>query len=139
MLPVNYVLARRYLITTQHAVHQVTQWAPEVLASGKIVLIDEEDVLLEARVEMGLQAKLADDGVVMAVDVGVDAVHALEDLADERGERLGERDSDATRHDGFVVDAALDPGHELLNVGWCGHLGWPLVVLIVLPEVLESC
>lgn len=101
------------------------------------MLVDEEHVLLEAGVEVGLEAELADDGVVVAVDVGVDAVHALEDLADEGGEGLGEGHADAAGHDGLVVDAALHPGHELLDVGRRGHLGGALVVLVVLPQVLE--
>lgn len=55
------------------------------------MLVDEQHVLLEAGVEVRLEAKLADYGVMVAVDVGVDAVHALEDLAHESRERLGER------------------------------------------------
>ena len=101
------------------------------------MLVDEQDVLLEAGVEVGLEAQLADDGVVMAVDVGVDAVHALEDLADQGREGLGEGHADAAGHDGLVVDVALDPGHELLDVGGRGHLGRALEVLVVLPQVLE--
>lgn len=58
-----------------------------------MVLVNEEHVLLEAGVEMGLEAELPDDGVVMAVDVGVDSVHALEDLADEGWVCLGEWDA----------------------------------------------
>lgn len=57
------------------------------------MLIDEKDVLLEAGVEMGLQAKLANDRVVVAVYVGIYTIHALEDLANEGWERLGERNS----------------------------------------------
>jgi hypothetical protein len=38
----------------------------------------------------------------------------------------------------LIVDVRLHPCHELFNVGGGGHLGWPLVVLVVLPEVLES-
>ena len=57
------------------------------------MLVDKQDVLLEACVEMGLEAELADDGVVVAVNVGVHTVHTLEDLADEGRERLGERDT----------------------------------------------
>lgn len=97
------------------------------------MLVDEEHILLEAGVEVGLEAELTDDGVVVAVDVGVDAVHALEDLADEGGEGLREGHADAAGHYGLVVDAALHPGHELLDVGRGGHLGWALVVLVVLP------
>jgi hypothetical protein len=54
------------------------------------MLVDKEDVLLEAGVKMWLEAELADNGVVMAVDVCVDAVHALEYLSDEREERFWE-------------------------------------------------
>lgn len=39
---------------------------------------------------MGLKAELTDDGVVVAVDVSVDTVHAFKDLAHKSGERLGE-------------------------------------------------
>jgi hypothetical protein len=82
-------------ITPQHTLNQIAQGAPEVLPAGEVVLVDEEHVLLEAGVEMGLEAQLADDGVVVAVDVGVDAVHALEDLADQSWKRLGEGHADA--------------------------------------------
>lgn len=101
------------------------------------MLVDEEHVLLEAGVEVGFEAELSDDGVVVAVNVGVDAVHALEDLADQGGEGLGEGHADAAGHDGLVVDAALDPRHELFDVGWRRHLGGPLEVLVVLPQILE--
>lgn len=80
-------------VTLQHAIHKVTQRAPEVLSAREAVLVDEEHVLLEAGVEVRLEAELADDGVVVAVDVGVDAVHALEDLPDEVGEGLWEGDA----------------------------------------------
>jgi hypothetical protein len=126
------------LVALQHALNQVAQGSPVILAAGEVVLVDEEDVLLEAGVEVGLEAELADDGVVVAVNVGVDAVHALEDLADEAGELLGEGDADARGQDGLVVNIALYPRHELLNVGRRRHLGWALVVFVVLPEVLES-
>lgn len=125
------------LVAPQHAVHQVPQRTPEVLPSRKVVLIDEQDILLEAGVEVRLEAELTDDGVMVAVDVGVDAVHALEDLADEGREGLGEGHADAAGHDGLVVDVALDPAHELLDVGRGGHLGRALVVLVVLPEILK--
>lgn len=72
-----------YLITLEHAVNEVAQWTPEVLAAREVVLIDEQDVVLEAGVEMCLQAQLAHNWVVVAVDVCIDAVHALEYLADQ--------------------------------------------------------
>lgn len=42
--------------------------------------------MLEACVEVGFETKIDLDGVVVAVDVCVDAVKALEDLEDERTE-----------------------------------------------------
>ena len=75
-------LSYKCLVAPQHAVDQVAQRAPKVLSAGKVVLVDEEHVLLEAGVQMRLQAKLTDDRVVVAVDMGVNTVHALEDLSD---------------------------------------------------------
>jgi hypothetical protein len=54
------------------------------------MLINEEDIVLEAGVEMWFEAQMDDDGVVVAVDVGVNAVEALEDLANGLAEVLGE-------------------------------------------------
>jgi hypothetical protein len=124
-----------------------------------MVLIDEQYILLEAGVEVRFQPQLADDGVVMAVDVGVDTIHALEDLADVRGEGLGEGDAcgyqrsvmsvlaisravdcaltDTAGQHRLVVNGSLNPSHQLLDIGRCRHLGRFLVVLVVLPEVLE--
>lgn len=50
------------------------------------MLIDEQHVMLEACVQMGFKTQLDDDRVVVTVDVGVNTVEALEDLADEGGE-----------------------------------------------------
>lgn len=55
------------------------------------MLINEEYILLEAGVQVRLQAKLTDDRVVVAVDMGVDTVHALEYLSNQRREGLWER------------------------------------------------
>jgi hypothetical protein len=59
------------------------------------MLVDEQDVVLEARVEMWFEAELDDDRVVVAVYVRIDTVKALEHVADERGEGLGEGYADA--------------------------------------------
>jgi hypothetical protein len=78
------------LVALQHAVHKIAQRPPVVSSTRQVVLVNEEHVLLKARVEVRLQAELTDHGVVMAVDVCVHTVHALEDLANQGGEGLGE-------------------------------------------------
>jgi hypothetical protein len=122
------------------------------------VLINEENILLEAGIEMRLQAELTNDWVVMTVDVCVDTVHPLEDLADKCRERFGERHTygpisyrskgfrlsirgqltDLAWEHLFVVDVGLYPCHQLLDISRSWHLGGPLVVVVVLPEILES-
>lgn len=47
------------------------------------MLIDKQHVVLEAGIEMRLETQRDDDRVVVAVDVGINAVEALEDLAEE--------------------------------------------------------
>jgi hypothetical protein len=101
-----------------------------------------------------LQAKLPDDGVVVAVYVSVNTVHALEYLTDQGGERLGERyayswsvsvdtvlnatgRTNATRENRLVVNIALDPSHQLLDVCRRRHLGRSFEVLGILPQILE--
>ena len=119
------------------------------------MLVDEQHILLEAGVQMRFQAKLTDDRVVVAVDVCVDTVHALEYLSNQRRESLWERHAcsglvhelhavrisknptNSTGKNSFIVDIALHPSHQLLDVGRCSHLGWTLVVLIILPQILE--
>lgn len=73
----------------------------------------------------------------MTVDVSVNAVHALEDLAYQRWEGLGEGQANAAGHDSLVVDIALDPSHKLLYVGRGGHLGRTLEVVVILPQILK--
>lgn len=41
------------------------------------------------------------------------------------------------RHDRLVIDVGLNPRHQLLYIGRCGHLGWSLVVFAVLPEIFK--
>ena len=118
------------------------------------MLVNEENVVLEAGVEMRLKTQLADDWVVVAVDVCVNTVHPLEDGANGRWECPWERnawqglsalsrtqvtDSFTIRawEDGLVVNVALNPSHQVLNVGWSWHLRWTLEVLRILPQILE--
>lgn len=63
----------------------------------------------------------------------VDTIHALEYLADQTRELLGKRDANTRWQSRLVVNDALHPGHELLDVGWGRHLGRSFVVLAILP------
>lgn len=80
-------------VTRKHTIDKISQRAPEVFAARKVVLIDEEDVMLKAGVEMRLEAKLSDYWVVMAVDMGVNSVHSLEDLPNHAGEGFRKLDA----------------------------------------------
>ena len=80
-------------VALEHAVHEVSQRAPEILTAGKVVLIYEQNVVLEAGIEMCLEAEFPDHGVVMTIDVRVDAVHSLEDLPNYTREGLGKWDT----------------------------------------------
>ena len=127
-------------LALQHAIHHFRQRTPVVLPATffELMFIDEQDVVLEACVEMWLEAELHDDGVVVAVDVGVDAVQAFEDLLDGCLEVFRERDADATGEDGFVVDVGLYPCHEMFDVCWRRHFGgFGVSGCGVLPEVFE--
>lgn len=102
------------------------------------MLINEQHIVLEARVEVRLETQLDDDRVVVAVDVCVDAVQPLEHVSNERGKGLGESNTNARGEHGFVVDIRLYPRHEVLNVLRRGHLRGLFVGLGVLPEVFKS-
>jgi hypothetical protein len=45
--------------------------------------------MLEARIEVRLQAQLNHDWIMMTINVSVDSVEALEQLADKHGKCLG--------------------------------------------------
>jgi len=55
------------------------------------MLVNEQNVVLEACIEMSLKTKLTNDWIVMAVDVSVDSVHSLEYLSNHAWEGLWER------------------------------------------------
>jgi hypothetical protein len=97
------------------------------------MLINEQNIVLEAGIEMRFEAQLNNNRVVVAVDVCVDAVETLKDISKEGGKRLREGNTNPAREHLLVVDVALDPGHEVLDIFRCGHLGGLLVVLSVLP------
>ena len=54
------------------------------------MLVNEQDIVLEARVQVGLQAEMDDNWVMVAVDVGINSVEALEELAQKRWKCLRE-------------------------------------------------
>jgi len=100
------------LIAPKHAFYQITEGTPEIATSFcQAKLLYEQYVVLEAGVQVWLEAEIDDDRVVVAVDVRVDAIEALEDLQDQRTECSWELDADARREHCFVVDVGLDPGH----------------------------
>lgn len=122
------------------------------------MLIDKKHILLETGVEVRFQSQLPDYRIVVAVDVRVYTVHSLEDLTDESWEGFWKRNTYDCRqqsyriasaitqdrpltnlagHDGFIVDVGLNPCHQLFNVGWCCHLGRPLIIFTVLPEIFK--
>lgn len=68
------------LVTSKHVLHQVAEWAPEVLTTGETVLINEENIVLEACVEMRLEPKMNNHRVVVAVNVSIYPIEALEEL-----------------------------------------------------------
>lgn len=80
-------------VTLEHTVHQISQGSPEILAARKVMLIYKQNVMLEAGIQVGLEPEFADNRIVVAVDVGVDAVHPLEHLPNHAREGLGEWDA----------------------------------------------
>jgi len=55
------------------------------------MLVYEQDVVLEARIEMWFQSQLKHDWVVVAVDMSIHTIQPLEHLANESWEGLWER------------------------------------------------
>lgn len=78
------------LIAAQHAINEIPERSPVIFSAGEVMLVYEQDVMLEARVEMRLESKMHNHGVVMAVDMGVYSVEALKHLTQEARKGLGE-------------------------------------------------
>ena len=102
------------------------------------MFVYEKHVMLEARVKMRLESKMDHDRVVVTVDVRVDAVETLEDLANGGSEGFWKANANPRGKHGFIVDIGLDPGHEVLDVFRRWHFGRTFVVFGILPEVFES-
>lgn len=54
------------------------------------MFVNEEYIVLEAGVEVGLETEMHNHWVVVAVNVGIHSVETLEDLAQETGEGFRE-------------------------------------------------
>ena len=52
------------------------------------MLINEKNEVFEGRIQMWLKSELNDDGIVVAVNVGIDSIQAFEHLAYERSKGL---------------------------------------------------
>lgn len=46
------------------------------------MFVNEKDVMLEAGIEMSLEAKLTDDRIVVAVYMSINSIHSFENLSD---------------------------------------------------------
>lgn len=55
------------------------------------MLVHKQDVVLEAGIEMWLEAELHNHRIVMAVDVSVDTIESLEHLTNSCGKSFWER------------------------------------------------
>ena len=77
--------------------------------------------MLETSVEMSLETETSDDAVVMAVDVGIDAVETLEDLFDGGLEGRWKRHSWVGGEDVRVRKKVRSPGEEVGDVAGSGE------------------
>lgn len=80
-------------ITSEHTFHKIAEWSPEVFTTGKTMLVNEENIVLKAGIEMSLQPKFTNHRVVMTVYVCINPVHPLEYLTDHAWEGLGKRNA----------------------------------------------
>ena len=49
------------------------------------MLVDKEDIMLEASVEMRFEPKLHDDRIMVTVNVGIYPIQSLKELANQGG------------------------------------------------------
>lgn len=93
--------------------------------------------MLEASIEMGFEAKTSDDAVVVAVDVCVDTVQALEDLLDGGLEGGREWYAWVGGEDGSVREEVRGPGEEVRDVAGSGETDGTGELWGMVPKVLE--
>ena len=73
---------------------------------------------------------------VRVVDVRIHSEEALENILHDILKVLRERHVDTRRKHGLIIENALNPGHEIVNILWSRHLDWFLDVLTICPQVL---
>lgn len=73
-----------YSITLQHTVNKITQRSPEIFPTSffQVELVHEQDVVLEACVQMWFKTKMYDNRIVMAIDMCVYSIESFEKLLD---------------------------------------------------------
>lgn len=86
---------------------------------------------------MSLQPQTTHNAVVMAVDVGVDAVESLEKNFDGLLETFWERHAGLSWEDAWVAEVIGGPGEEVADVGWSRKTSWLWEVWWIVPEVFE--
>lgn len=108
----------------------------EFFGIDQLELVYEEDEVLEARVQVVLQSQAHYVVEVAVVHMRVHSEQSLEYYFDDALEASGEWHLDLGREYGLIVELALDPGHEEVDVLACGDLKRRLDVVAVGPEVL---
>jgi len=102
------------------------------------VFVDEEDVVLETGVQVRLESQVYHYWVMVAVDMCVNTVEPLENLPQQTGECLRERDAyiaarlahspasgfinshtDSAWEHLLVINVSLDPSHKMFDVFRC--------------------
>lgn len=108
-------------VASQHALHQISQWTkPFGLFStffvGQTELLYEQDVMLEARVQMCLEPQPSHDTVVVAVNMCVNAIQALEDGSDRGLEAARKRHAGLRGEDVGIAEVVARPCQKMRNV-----------------------
>jgi len=104
----------------------------------EIELVNEQEEVSVTRVEVRLNSKGTDLIEVVAIQVGVDAEEPSEDRPDGIPETLWERGADLVGEVFFVIEEALGPVHQRVNVFRRRQFRGPFVLYPVLPEILIS-
>lgn len=77
--------------------------------------------MCKERIEMSLGLEMKYDLEVRMVNMRKDVQEQPIDELDLRGKVLREIASALGGEDGLVVNESLDPGHDQINVVWCGE------------------